>query len=160
MSDPSCETQGMQDFAAAGAGFLWAVLWFDLMFDVQILRQHGTEVSEPVLASISAYYKRVTTDARPMNRLVALVMATTVGSAVAEVVGDRGPRWAAWASLALVVSAVALAGSRTVPRAVRLGTHRDPISVQSGLARSIFRDHLACLGAISALLVLQLTWVR
>jgi hypothetical protein len=150
----------MRVLSAAGAGFLLAVLWFDLMFDVQVLRQHDREVPEPVLASISAYYRRVTTDSRPMNRLVAVVMAATAGSVVAEVVVDRGPRWTGWASLALVVGAVVLAGSRTVPRAVRLGARRDPLSAQSDLARSILRDHLTCLAAITALLVLQLTWAR
>ena len=64
----------MHTFAAAGAGFLLAVLWFDLMFDVQT-RKHTGEVLPPeVLTSISAYYRRVTTEAYPMNRLVALVM--------------------------------------------------------------------------------------
>ena len=61
----------MTQFVAAGAGFLLAVLWFDLMFDVQVLRVRPDEIPEPVLASIAAYYRRVTTAARPMNRLVA-----------------------------------------------------------------------------------------
>ncbi len=150
----------MQAFAAAGAGFLLAVLWFDLMFDVQVLRQENSEVPERVLASISAYYKRVTTDSRPMNRLVAAVMVATVASTVAEVVGDGGPRWVAWVSLVLVTCAVALAGGRVVPRAIRLGARRDPLPVQRSLARSICRDHLACLTAITALLVLQLAGAR
>jgi hypothetical protein len=63
----------MHTFAAAGAGFLLAVLWFDLMFDVQT-RKHTGDLPPEVLASISAYYRRVTTEAYPMNRLVALVM--------------------------------------------------------------------------------------
>ena len=68
----------MHTFAAAGAGFLLAVLWFDLMFDVQT-RKHTGEVLPPeVLTSISAYYRRVTTEAYPMNRLVALVMLLTL----------------------------------------------------------------------------------
>src|SRR5438094_4323905 len=54
------------------AGFLLAVLWFDLMFDVQVLgRGRGADpLPEEVLASIAAYYRRVTTQARPMNYLV------------------------------------------------------------------------------------------
>ena len=40
-------------FVTAGAGFLLAVLWFDLMFDVQALRTPGPELPEPVLASIA-----------------------------------------------------------------------------------------------------------
>lgn len=148
----------MRATTAAGAGFLLAVLWFDLMFDVQILRT--AEVAEPELASISAYYKRVTTDARPMNRLVAAVMLATLASAVTEVVRHGGPRWAAWASLALVIGAVALAAARTVPRAVRLGARTGPSDDRAVLARSILHDHLICLAAIAAVLVIQLVWSR
>ena len=52
----------MQRVLAACGGFLLAVLWFDLMFDVQVLR-HGSAavLPEPVLASIAGYYRRVTT---------------------------------------------------------------------------------------------------
>ena len=61
----------MSAFVSAGAGFLLAVLWFDLMFDVQVLGHGPHALPERVLASIAAYYGRVTTAARPMNRLVA-----------------------------------------------------------------------------------------
>ena len=55
----------------AAAGFLVAVLWFDLMFDVQVLRhRHHGVLPEPVLVSIAGYYRRVTTTASPMGRLV------------------------------------------------------------------------------------------
>jgi hypothetical protein len=149
----------MPAFSSAGAGFLLAVLWFDLMFDVQVLR-HREEIPEHVLASISSYYKRVTTDSRPMGRLVAVVMLATLASVVAEIIGDRVPSGAAWTSLVLVVGAVGLAGAQTVPKAVRLGARRDPPLHQRVLARSILRQHLACLAAITALLVVQLTWAR
>jgi hypothetical protein len=149
----------MAAFAASGAGFLLAVLWFDLMFDVQLLG-HGKDVPEAVLASISRYYRRVTTEAMPMSRLVALVMVATTASLVAEVVGHRVPHWAAGVSLGLIVGAIGLAGLRTVPRAVRLGSGRDPVARQAALARSIFGDHLLCLTAIVAVLVVQLAWAR
>ena len=51
-------------FVTGGAGFLLAVLWFDLMFDVQVLRNPARRGA---LDSVSAYYRRVTTSARPMN---------------------------------------------------------------------------------------------
>ena len=109
----------MVPLASAGAGFLLAVLWFDLMFDVQVLRRGGEELPEEVLASIAAYYARVTTAARPMSRLIAAVMLVTLGALVAQVVDDE----VAPAGLSLVLAAVpiALAGSRTLPAAVRLG---------------------------------------
>src|ERR1700716_4070759 len=66
-------------FVTGGAGFLLAVLWFDLMFDVQVLGRGG-DLPEDVLGSISAYYRRVTTSARPMNRLVGAAMLATIAS--------------------------------------------------------------------------------
>ena len=66
----------MNSFVAAGAGFLLAVLWFDLMFDVQTHKHPADPLPPEVLASISSYYRRVTTEAYPMNRLVALVMSS------------------------------------------------------------------------------------
>jgi hypothetical protein len=146
----------MNAIAAAGAGFLAAVLWFDLMFDVQTRKHGGETLPAEVLASISAYYRRVTTDARPMNQLIAAMMLVTLGAIVAEIVrGDR-PLWIAWVSLALGASAVGLAMSRTVRNAVRLGQAGDPLDAQSRLARTIYRDHVYCLATMTGVLVLQL----
>jgi hypothetical protein len=41
----------MTPFVTAGAGFLLAVLWFDLMFDVQALPHRRRELPEHTLAS-------------------------------------------------------------------------------------------------------------
>ena len=46
----------MRIAAAAGSGFLLAVLWFDLMFDVQVRGHRGGTVPGPVRESIAAYY--------------------------------------------------------------------------------------------------------
>jgi hypothetical protein len=48
---------------------------------------------------------------------------------------------------------------RTVPNAVRLGTRADGLAEQSRLARAICRDHLFCLGSVTAFLALWLTTV-
>lgn len=146
----------MEAFVCAGAGFLAAVVWFDLMFDVQVLRDRDGDVPEPVLASIAAYYRRVTTDARPMNVLVAFAMVATVAAVVVEVADGLEPRWIAWVSLVLIVGAAALGRFRTVPTAVRIGARTDPAAEQSALARRICRDHLVCLAALLVLLGLQL----
>lgn len=148
----------MSALAAAGGGFLLAVLWFDLMFDVQVLVHHGQELPEDVLASIAGYYRRVTTAARPMNRLIALVMLVTLAAIVIEIVHQDEPSWVPWASLAVAVPPIALAGIRTVPSAVRLGTQCDSTQRQSEIARSICRQHIFCATAIAALLVLQLAF--
>jgi ER membrane protein SH3 len=146
----------MRPFVTAGAGFLLAVLWFDLMFDVQMLRR--TEPHEPALESIAAYYRRVTTAARPMNRLIAAVMLATIAAIVVQIARGDGPAWSGWTSLVLAGVAIGLAGAHTVPSAVRLGVRSDAIAVQHELARSILRDHLLCLGAIAGVLVIELAF--
>jgi hypothetical protein len=144
-------------FVTAGGGFLLAVLWFDLMFDVQVLGHRDGDLPEAVLSSIAAYYARVTTAARPMNRLIATVMLATIASVVAELANGDLPTVVPWISLALAVTPVALVAARTVPHAVRLGTRRDRSSQQSALARSVFREHVLCFASIAALIGLQLS---
>lgn len=146
----------MIPLVTAGGGFLLAVLWFDLMFDVQVLGHREGELSESSLSSIAAYYARVTTAARPMNRLIATVMLATVAAVVAEVANGDVPAAVAWISLALAAAPIALVVARTVPNAVRLGSRADTIGRQSGLARSIFREHLLCFASIGTLIALQL----
>ncbi len=146
----------MSELASAGAGFLLAVLWFDLMFDVQVLGHRGDELPEQVLASIAAYYRRVTTAARPMNRLVAVAMLTTIAAVSVEVARGDVPRWVAWTSLVLVVFAVLVAVSHTFGAARRLGAWTGSRAEQSRLARSILRDHVVCLATIASLLAVQI----
>ena len=146
----------MNACAAAGAAFLVAVLWFDLMFDVQTRNHPGEVAPSAALASISAYYRRVTTEAHPMSRLIPLVMVLTLLSILAEIVRGEGPRWLGWISLVLAVGAIGLAMARTVRNAVRLGGGRDEPATQTRLARAIYRDHLFCFAAMITVVALQL----
>jgi hypothetical protein len=149
----------MRVTAAAGIGFLLAVLWFDLMFDVQVLG-HRVDVPEEVRRSIAAYYRRVTTTARPMNRLVAAAMLVVLVGVVGEIVrGDVQP-WVGYSSLVLTAAAISLAAARTVRNAVRLGAQNDPPAYQSVLARMILRDHLVCFAAVGCALILQVVFSR
>jgi hypothetical protein len=126
------------------------------MFDVQILRHRGAEIPEEVLASIAGYYRRVTTTARPMNRLVAAAMLATIAAIVVQIAAGDVPGWAAWTSLALAVLAIGIAAAHTVPSAIRLGSRTDDSDAQGRLARSIYRDHLVSFAAIISLLAVQL----
>lgn len=145
------------EILAAGGGFLLAVLWFDLMFDVQALRApRGAPLPEPVLASIAAYYRRVTTDASPMGRLVGVGMVATIAAAVVDFVAGESAFAARFASLALVVAPVLVAGLRVFPSAIRLGARTDTAEEQSRLARAIARDHVLCLLAVTVFLAIQL----
>ena len=146
----------MRPILAACGGFLLAVLWFDLMFDVQVLGHAGGVLPEDVLASIAAYYRRVTTDAFPLNRLVGLVMLVTIAGSAYALARARAARWQAGLALMLCAAPVALAAARVFPNAVRLGTRVDSLTRQSELARAICHDHLACLAAVAAFVALQL----
>jgi len=146
----------MNAFAAAGAGFLLAVLWFDLMFDVQTRTSAASVLPSEVLASISAYYRRVTTDAYPMNRLVALVMLLTLAVIVIEIISAKYAWWIGWGSLLLAGSGFVPTMMRTVPNARRLGAAADTPEEQTRLARSVCRDHMFSFARMSAVLGLQL----
>ena len=146
----------MTAFVTAGAAFLVAVLWFDLMFDVQVLPHRHGEIPASVLRSIAGYYRRVTTEARPMNRLIAAVMLGTLVAIVVQITASDTPLVVGVASLLLAVGPIGLAAVHTVPSAVRLGAESDPPASQARLARSICRDHLFCLAGITVLLGLQL----
>ena len=130
----------MNSLVAAGAGFLLAILWFDLMFDVQSLRGPEGPLPEAVLSSIAGYYRRVTTTARPMDRLIALIMLVTLGAIIVEIVRGDVSAWVGWISLVLAAAPITLAATRTLPRAVRLGAREDTVDRQSALARSVGRD--------------------
>src|SRR5438045_2159241 len=78
----------------AATGFLLAVLWFDLMFDTQMLPHRDAAVApDTILASIAAYYRRVTTDASPMGRLVSIVMLVLIAALIAQALRSDAPVW-------------------------------------------------------------------
>jgi len=134
---------------------LLSLIMFDLMFDVQTRKRVENTLPPELLASISAYYRRVTTDAYPMNRLVALVMVLTLLAIGAEIVEGANPGWSGWGSLALAGSGVIPTLTRTVPNARRLGSGQDSAEKQSALARAIYRDHRFSLARMSLVLGLQ-----
>ena len=146
----------MNAFAASGASFLLAVLWFDLMFDVQTRTSAANPLPSEILASISAYYRRVTTEAFPMNRLVALVMLLTLAVIVTEIIRGEYAWWIGWGSLLLAGSGFVPTMMRTVPNARRLGAAKDSAEEQTRLARAVCRDHIFSFARMSVVLVLQL----
>ena len=142
----------------ACSGFLFAVLWMDLIFDVQVLahRAADEDLPEPVLASIAGYYHRATTTSRPMSRLIALVMVIFLGALVFQAARSRDPGWLLVISAGLAGFPTMLALTHTVPNAVRFGHRADSHPEQTRLARSICRDHLVCAGCMITFLIL---WV-
>jgi hypothetical protein len=141
----------------ACSGFLLAVLWMDLIFDVQVLRhrQAGQALPEPVLSSITGYYHRATTTSRPMSHLIALVMLVLLGALAIEVTAGHRSGWlsTSWAVLAVLPIGLAV---RTVRDAVRLGARTDDVLEQSRLARSVCRDHIVCFVSMAVFLCVTL----
>src|SRR5436309_3756659 len=131
------------------------------MHDVQVLRLGPGEDAGQALTSIARYYRRVTTDAFPMNRLVALVMVAVLAGIVVELVGDDVPAWGGWVSLVLALAPISLAARRTVRNAVRLGAEAVDAPTRrehAALARSVAVDHVFCFASVACLLVVQLAW--
>ena len=142
----------------ACSGFLFAVLWMDLIFDAQVLRRRRAagDLPEAVLASIAGYYRRAVTESRPMSRLIALVMVVLLAALAFRVARGHDPGWLVLLSVVLAGTPILLAVTRTVPNAARLGSRSGSPTDQSALARSIWRDHLACAVCMLAFLAL---WV-
>jgi hypothetical protein len=140
----------------ACGGFLLAVLWMDLIFDIQVMGHSGrSELPDSVLASIASYYHRATTTSRPMSYLIALVMVLLLGVLGFQAVWGHDATWLVITSASLAGFPILLALLRTVPNAVRLGSRVDATAEQTRLARAIFRDHVVCLSCIIAFLMLR-----
>jgi hypothetical protein len=141
----------------AAAGFLLAVLWFDLMFDVQAFRPLAADgtLPAPVLASMAAYYRRVLVDTWPMGAVVGAMMGVLVLATLVGLLLER-PRWRGLAGLVLGGAPIALAFGRVVPNAIALGTGSGSVAADTALARGIAVDHVLCFAAMTAYLVLQL----
>jgi hypothetical protein len=158
MARPGDAPAWVHALLAACGGFLWSTLWFDLMFDVQVYGR-SVPLPEPIVASIAGYYRRVTTEAHPMQQLVAVAMVVAViGSIWAA--RFRGHRPLRWLSLGTCATPIALAIGRVVPNAVLLGQRSLPLADQSALARSIFVDHVTCLACIVAFVCIQVVLAR
>lgn len=141
----------------ACGGFLLAVLWFDLMFDVQVIG--SAPVPAEAVASIAGYYRRVTSDASPMGYLVGAVMLTAVVGATLDLVRDRARRRARLLALVLAVAPITLALVRVFPNAVALGSGHGAAAVQIQLAQAILWDHVLCFASIAGFLVVELVTV-
>ena len=143
-------------------GFLLGVLWMDLMFDVQV-RGGGILPDDDErwrVDSIARYYRRVTTDAGPMSRLIATVMIVQLCGIAGEILTHRIGGAFAVAILVLGVAPIGLALVRIVPDAVRLGAQRDAPATQLALARRIYRAHVLCFTAIAVFIALQILVTR
>jgi uncharacterized BrkB/YihY/UPF0761 family membrane protein len=146
----------MRLLTCTGLGFLLAVLWFDLMFDVQASKFRTDQVPDNVRESIATYYARVTTSARPMNLAVALMMLVTLSSEIVTMIESQISLWRSLVTVILTLGAIGLAAAHTVPAAKRIGARIDGAEQHSLLIRSVLRDHRICFVTLLVVLLLQL----
>ena len=150
----------MAPLLTACGGFLLAVLWMDLIFDVQVWKHRGVgeELPEPVLTSIAAYYHRATTTSRPMGRLIALVMVILLVALAFQAIA-RQRSWLAAGEVGNPRRHPDSAGPDAHGPLRRSARVSAPTArrEQTRLARSICRDHLICAACMLAFLVLWLT---
>lgn len=133
----------MAGVLTATGGFLLAVLWIDLMFDTQA-RGRGEVADHAALDSITAYYRRATTDSQPMAGLIAAVMALLLAALIGEALLGGTPAWVLVLSAVLAGGPIGLALFRTVPNAIRLGRRTGDPAEETRLARAVLADHLLC----------------
>ena len=151
-------TGHMPKLITLGSGFLLAVLWVNLMFDVQVWPHWGNKtLPEEVLSSIATYYARVSIEASPMGYLVGLVMLMTLAVSVRNVFVGLQPRWVRIATFVLLIGPVVAALTVIFPGAQKLASRTDTLNVQSELANALFTAHAVCFAAIFLVLILQFT---
>lgn len=145
--------------ALMGGGFLLAVLWFDLKFDILALEalRTGGAVSEDALSIIRTYYKQALATESGGFPLIISMMAIANLGALLQLRDQAVSLWVRVLAMGLVFPPVSLAGIRVVPNARVLGEGQISLAEQSDLAILILQDHLYCIVSICAFLALQLT---
>lgn len=135
-------------------GFMLAVLYIDLMFDVTAVpyRRSGAPLPKAVLDPITLYYGRITQN--PF--VLGFVMLTTAVSLVFEIVYNLVPRWAGYVSLGAMALAMVAATLKVIPAAQRLASGKDPADVQTRLIHGMFPSHVVLLISILLLAAVQL----
>ena len=143
-------------------GFLLAVLWFDLKFDLLVLDQlvDRGDVDREALAGIKAYYARALGTEMAGFPLIMTMMFLSVVATLVQYKDDCLVAWTWLASLLLLVPPILLAIVRVVPNAGKLADSDADYRQQLDLADAILQDHLFCFASISCFLVLQLYRTR
>jgi hypothetical protein len=135
-------------------GFMLAVLYIDLMFDVTAVpyRRRDGPLPKEVLNGITGYYGRITQN----PYVLMFVMLTTTVCLVAQIAYDLVPRWAGYTSLVLMGLAMVTGSAKVIPTAQRLSSGNDPADVQTRLIHGMFPAHVMLLVCILALAAVQL----
>lgn len=135
-------------------GFMLAILYIDLMFDVMSVphRRSGATLPKGVLEPITHYYARVTQN----PYVLMFVMLTTTICLVVQAVYGLAPRWAAYTSLAAMGLAMVAGIVKVIPAARRIASGKDPAEVRTRLIHGVFTAHALLFVCILVLAAIQL----
>lgn len=133
-------------------GFMLAVLYIDLMFDIMAAPHKKNAVLPPlVLDSITHYYGRITQN--PF--VLTFVMLTTALCLGAEILYDLVPRWASYSSMFLMVLSMMTAIVKVIPTAQRLGAGTGSQEERTRMIHSMMPAHLILMVNILLLTAIQ-----
>ncbi|MFE6925457.1 hypothetical protein ACFVAV_30895 [Nocardia sp. NPDC057663] len=150
------EGAGSEAFAVGGASFLAATLWNEVMID-RPATPLADMPSERDRSTLIGYYKVMTaTLVRPNLAAVSIAVSTTLAALVAQLLGNGAPRWATSMSFGIFVVFLVLAGIRTWPTAVRLGSGSEPVEKEMYVGRKLGQYHLAFVIMLATVVGIQL----
>jgi hypothetical protein len=134
-------------------GFMMAVLYIDLMFDVSAAPYRRTKTALPseVLDPITHYYGRITQNPYVLM-FVMLTAAICIG---AEIVFGLAPRWVGYSSLFLMGLSMVTGTLKVIPTAQRLGSGNDSAEARTRMVHSMLPFHLVLLINIILLAAIQ-----
>ena len=134
-------------------GFMLAVLYIDLMFDVSAVpyRRTGAAIPGEVVESIASYYRRITQN----PYVLIFVMLTATICVVTEIVYDLVPRWAGYSSLGFMLVAMLAGAGKVIPAAQRLAAGKDAEDTRTRLVHSMLPGHIVLLISILLLALVQ-----
>jgi hypothetical protein len=134
-------------------GFMMAVLYIDLMFDVSAVPYRKTKAVLPkeILDPITHYYGRITQN--PF--VLTFVMLTTTTCIGAQIVYGLASRWVGYSSLFLIGLSMVTATLKVIPTAQRLGSAKDPEEARTRMVHSLLPAHILLLINILLLAAIQ-----
>jgi hypothetical protein len=134
-------------------GFMMAVLYIDLMFDIMAAPYRKTNAALPkaVLDPITHYYGRITQN----PYVLMFVMLTALLCIGSEILYNLVPRWAAYASLGLMLLSMMTGVAKVIPTAQRLGAGTDTEDERTRMVHSMMPFHLILMVNILLLTAIQ-----
>jgi len=137
-------------------GFMIAVLYLDLVFDVSALpyRHAKGPLPDHIVEPIATYYRYVTRN----PYLLMFVMAIATISIIAELVYGLAPAWKGYVSLVLMGLAMVVGVARVIPTAERLAKGTVEAEQRARMVHSMFPSHIFLLITILLLAAVQLSW--